>query len=203
MKERPIPFNTPMVRAIIGGRKTQTRRAVNPQPACRLFFDALHQEWSGFDSVFGEAKGIRCPYGQPGDKLWLREAWRTWASIDDFPPRSMAPNGPAIHYDADGRAPEIMGKYRPPMFMPRWASRILLEVTGVRIERLNDISEEDARAEGIIDGGCLNCGNNEPCGCADPKPDARDSFVRLWESINGDGSWHANPWVWVVEFRRL
>lgn len=71
------------------------------------------------------------------------------------------------------------------------------------IERLQDISEEDAAAEGISDGGCLNCGEPEPCGCADPKPDARDAFARLWHSINGEESWHANPWVWVVEFKRV
>jgi hypothetical protein len=90
------------------------------------------------------------------------------------------------------------------MFMPRWASRITLEITGVRVERLVDISEDDARAEGITDGGCLNCGESETnCGCLNPQPDARDSFIYLWESINGPGSWAANPWVWVVEFRRV
>lgn len=93
--------------------------------------------------------------------------------------------------------------WRPSIHMPRWASRILLEVTGVSVERLQDISEEDAAAEGISDGGCLNCGEPEPCGCADPKPDARDAFARLWHSINGEESWHANPWVWVVEFKRV
>ena len=89
------------------------------------------------------------------------------------------------------------------MFMPRWASRILLEIIDIRVERLQDISEADARAEGITDGGCLSCGEHEPCGCTNPTPDARDSYIRLWESINGADSWAANPWVWVVEFRRI
>lgn len=87
--------------------------------------------------------------------------------------------------------------------MPRWASRILLEITDVRVERLNDISEEDARAEGIIDGGCLNCGEPEPCGCANPEPDATDAFAYLWQSIYGQENWNANPWVWVIEFNRI
>jgi hypothetical protein len=90
------------------------------------------------------------------------------------------------------------------MFMPRWAGRITLVITGVRVEQLQDISEDDARAEGITDGGCLECGESETnCGCINPQPDARDSFIHLWESINGPGSWAANPWVWVVEFRRV
>jgi hypothetical protein len=88
--------------------------------------------------------------------------------------------------------------------MPRWASRIALEITAVRVERLQEITEKDARAEGIIDGGCLNCGEHEPCGCNNPQPDARDSFVWLWDSINGKTCpWSSNPFVWVIEFRRV
>lgn len=109
-----------------------------------------------------------------------------------------------IWYWADGNPTEgDWTRPRPSIHMPRWASRILLEVTSVRVERLQDISEADARAEGITDGGCTNCGNPEPCGCADPAPDARDAFCNLWQSINGDQSWIANPWVWVVEFKRV
>lgn len=94
-------------------------------------------------------------------------------------------------------------KWTPSLHMPRWASRILLEITDVRVERLNAISEEDARAEGIIDGGCLNCGEPEPCGCANPEPDATDAFAYLWQSIYGQESWNANPWVWVISFERI
>jgi hypothetical protein len=94
-------------------------------------------------------------------------------------------------------------KWVPSIHMPRWASRILLEITDVRVERLSDISEKDARAEGIIDGGCLNCGESEPCGCANPEPDATDAFAYLWQSIYGQENWNANPWVWVIEFKRV
>ena len=103
-------------------------------------------------------------------------------------------------YDADD---ELHCCWRPSIHMPRWASRILLEITDVRVERLNAISEEDARAEGIIDGGCLNCGEPEPCGCANPEPDATDAFAYLWQSIYGQDNWNANPWVWVIEFKRV
>jgi hypothetical protein len=93
-------------------------------------------------------------------------------------------------------------RWRPSIHMPRWASRITLEIAAVRVERLQDISEDDARAEGITDGGCLNCGNPEPCECASPEPSARDAFCYLWHQIHGCNSWHTNPWVWVVEFHR-
>lgn len=99
--------------------------------------------------------------------------------------------------------PATPEKWTPSLHMPRWASRILLEITDVRVERLNAISEEDARAEGIIDGGCLNCGEPEPCGCANPEPDATDAFAYLWQSIYGQDNWNANPWVWVIEFKRV
>jgi hypothetical protein len=87
--------------------------------------------------------------------------------------------------------------------MPRWASRITLGITGIRVERIQDISEHDARLEGITDGGCLSCGNHEPCHCKDPKPDARDSFCNLWGLVYGPDSWFSNPFVWVIEFKRI
>ena len=145
-----------------------------------------------------------CPYGMPGDRLWVREAWRALRRFDSMPPldiewRSM------VAYEADAptgdyrQAPHgRMGKLRPSIHMPRWVSRITLQVTTVGVERLQDISEADARAEGApellsVDGGYLE----HPMGCY------RDGFQHLWTSINGPGSWNANPWVWVVEFRRL
>jgi hypothetical protein len=195
MKERPILFSAQMVRALLDGSKTQTRRVVS----------AKHLQWienSILNFLDGKWNQRPLPYGLPGDRLWVREAWRVIDVADCFAPREITAAS-RIWYEADAPHQPGFGRYRPPMFMPRWASRITLEITGVRVERLHDISKEDARAEGITDGGCLNCGNSETdCGCLNPQPDARDSFIRLWQSINGPDSWSANPWVWVVEFKR-
>ena len=204
IKERPILFSAPMVRAILDGQKTQTRRVITGKYADPV---------SGLDKSFAK---INCRYGQPGDQLWVRESWRTSLCADDRPPRETKDHGLPFWYEADDQCkwtgatsggPSFItpGKLRPPIHMPRWGSRITLEITGIRIQRLQDMSEEDARAEGITDGGCLNCGNSEPCGCSNPQPDARDSFIWLWGSINGKApgkSWIDSPWVWVVEFRR-
>lgn len=209
MKERPILFSGPMVRAILEGRKTQTRRVWKlpswaewdsmdgGESAGRLIpKDPAHRGWYSVDEV-------ACPYGQPGDRLWVREAWSQPTTLDPGPTfyRANYPECVPAHFENVPPADQI--KWKPSIHMPRRLSRITLEITGVRVERLQDISEADARAEGVADGGCLNCGNPESCGCADPRPDARDSFCRLWQSINGEQSWHANPWVWVVEFRRI
>lgn len=183
-KERPILFSAEMVRAILDGRKTQTRRTVKLNQAGRV--QRGKQQWH----IDDPNAALACPYGQPGDRLWVRETW--------------APGATQTMYRA-GCSPDYLppdGKWRPSIHIPRWASRITLEITGVRVERLQDISEDDARDEGIEDGGCLNCGEREPCECSSPVPDARDSFAHLWQSINGPDSWDVNPWVWVVEFRR-
>jgi hypothetical protein len=184
--ERPIPFSAPMVRAILAGTKTQTRRALAPD----LFISsggAVVRMKSAVAGVTGISEA-QCPYWrQPGDRLLVREAWTTHACFDHIPPRDLTTR--SIHYLADGQIKT--GKYRPPMFMPRWASRITLEVTGVRVERLQAISEADARAEGYELG-------------APPCIDAPLRWYRhLWDQINGAGAWDANPWVWVVEFRRV
>lgn len=201
MKERPILFSAPMVRAILEGRKTQTRRVVKPQPAGKDLKSTLDGKW--FSKPFGglvlpmiEDLPIECPYGQLGDRLYVREAWATHSCFDAIPPRDLTTR--SIHYQADGKAET--GKYRQAFHMPRWASRILLEITAVRVERLNDISEADSRAEG--------------CPWSDGAPDehglptqlvveAKDEFVHLWRSINGPGSWETNPWVWVIEFKKV
>ena len=228
MKERPILFSAPMVRAILDGTKTQTRRVVKVK-------NAQYIPPSPKADIPGWAQLLRgCPYGQPGHQLWVREAWRIGAWSED--------DGTiCIDYQADGHnrrerlevpdgddflrywqqstddAIKVFGhqdrykwepgqspcRWRPSIHMPRFASRLTLEITAVRVERLSDISEADARAEGITDGGCTNCGYPEPCGCGKPSPDARDAFCRLWQSINGAASWHANPWVWVVEFKAI
>jgi len=195
MKERPILFKGEMVKAILGGRKTMTRRIVKPQP-----------DYQGFDgppryqSAFGEwgypaQRGQKCPYGRPADRLWVREAFCF-----------LIHNGTGerkTFYRADGILHNPPRGWKPSIHMPRTVSRITLDIIAIKIERLNDISEEDARTEGITNGGCLECGNDEPCDCDNPSPDARDSFINLWESINGPGSWLENPWVWVVEFKRV
>jgi len=207
MKERPILFSAPMVRAILEGRKTQTRRA-----AKHTLLETLSRIIDCGNGWWGDEEGeiqVRCPYGQPGDRLWVRE---TWAPLE-------AAGTPYIYRadaDEDGSVPYLihgspMGggvghanphRWKPSIHMPRRASRILLEVVSVRVERLQDISDADAKAEGVIwdDAGQywqpsedINC----PC-CF-----AYGAYAELWESINGPKSWDANPWVWVVEFRRV
>ena len=220
-KERPIIFSADMVNAILAGNKTQTRRVIKPQPngtwardentGCHKMYP-LDENMDGIPWWnIGGINGLpKCKYGTIGDKLWVRETWRTYASLDDISPCNIV-TGDGIKYEALGtNLPNDkgdylfgMGKCRPSIFMPRWASRILLEITDIRVERLNDISESDARNEGIIVGGCLNCGESEPCKCDNPLPDARDSFINLWERINGESSWSQNQFVWVISFKRV
>lgn len=198
MKERGMIFNGEMVRALLSGRKTQTRRHIKWKQTRFTEIGELEDgskwPWSE-DAEHACDFWHPCPFGAVGDRIWVRETWARY-NIDQ--------NCHDIAYRATTPAdwPEE-GRWRPSIHMPRWASRILLEITDVRVERLNTISEEDARAEGIIDGGCLNCGESEPCGCANPEPDATDAFAYLWQSIYGQESWNANPWVWVIEFKRV
>ncbi|PLD14553.1 hypothetical protein B6I48_10115 [Klebsiella pneumoniae] len=234
MKERGMIFNGEMVRAILDGRKTQTRRIMAPQPADdieRCIFP--NPEVIGWKSSrrhkHGSTTAHFCHYGKPGDRIWVRETWGvvSHAFSDDGLMIDWVPDRPAtaIHempfgngyysgyaiYAADGDFTwgdddgyeDGRSCWKPSIHMPKAASRILLEITDVRVERLNAISEEDARAEGIIDGGCLNCGEPEPCGCANPEPDATDAFAYLWQSIYGQENWNADPWVWVIEFKRV
>ena len=206
MKERPILFSAPMVRAILSGEKTQTRRVVKPQPKRTgdgvLMWDASHRGMR-FGSVGMDVPPnlvAHCPYGAPGDRLWVRETF----GIDDEDGSVLYFADPGTAQDAeharacDDRYP----RRRPSIHMPRWASRILLEIASVRVERLQDISEDDAQAEGIeyserFEGYCI--GLAEHFNSHDP----RQSYFSLWEAINGAGSVAANPWVWVVEFRRV
>ena len=198
MKERGMIFNGEMVRAILDGRKTQTRRPIKWK---QTRFTEIGEREDGSKWPWSEDAEHACdfwhpcPFGAVGDRIWVRETWARY-NIDQ--------NSHDIAYRAT--TPEDWpeeGRWRPSIHMPRWASRILLEITDVRVERLNAISEEDARAEGIIDGGCLNCGEPEPCGCANPEPDATDAFAYLWQSIYGQENWNANPWVWVISFKRV
>ncbi|MDX7275307.1 morphogenetic protein [Serratia marcescens] len=191
MKERPVIFNGEMVHAILDGRKTQTRRVINPQPTLS---ERTGFNWNGAaygigstyrDTVRNFANCFKvCPFGQVGDRLWVRETWAP-ESID-AEDGSYSPD-----YRATANGQPLDGRWTPSIHMPRWASRILLEITGVRVERLNDISDGDAIREG--------------CSAADMKSGdcVSDVFARLWSSIYGEESWRANPWVWVIEFRRV
>lgn len=216
MKSRPILFNGAMVRALLDGSKTQTRRVAKGERASRGMESGWYLKPYGFVTNQQFAKAA-CPYGQPGDRLWVRESYMpdpdddgTWAytqymgckgsPLSDIPMKFRKPENCIYRATWDG--PELAG-WKPSIHMPRWASRILLEIVSVRVERLNDISEEDSRAEGITDGGCLSCGEPEPCSCTMPMPDAMDAYCHLWGQINGPDSWAANPWVWCISFRRI
>ena len=213
------------MRALLDGRKTQTRRiakgvdgAVKFCPECDIngegIFVAIgEKDHTGMNPVLGATS---CPFGAVGDRIWVRETFQgplfDFDLMDSYCKDSTPFEKPEFCvYKADGvPAPEFYDaddelhcRWRPSIHMPRWASRILLEITDVRVERLNSISEEDARAEGIIDGGCVNCGEPEPCSCAHPQPDATDAFAYLWQSIYGQENWNANPFVWVIQFERV
>lgn len=208
MTERGMIFNAEMVRAILDGRKTQTRRPVkfpvhDKNLGCELAGNELAGELSA-------GNYLNSAFGKPGDRIWVREAFRVHCRATDVATLVYKASERNSWTEQTHRVPVAVcnkpatpEKWTPSLHMPRWASRILLEITDVRVERLNAISEEDARAEGIIDGGCLNCGEPEPCGCANPEPDATDAFAYLWQSIYGQESWNANPWVWVISFKRV
>lgn len=197
--ERPILFSAPMVRALLDGSKTQTRRTVKPQPS---IVHAAYEDGS-IDTNLIFRKGdnrIYCPYGQPGDRLWVRESF-------DFLPTggNDQPQACEIVYWATGSTepreapvdynPMIYGheKIRPSIHMPRWASRITLEIVSVRVERLHACNEVDAIAEGAP---WAACG-------APQEGSHKAGYAQLWEQINGPGSWDLNPWVWVIEFKRV
>lgn len=210
-KEKPIPFSAPMVRAVLAGTKTQTRRILKPQPIAMVGGGTI--PCSSFKPAAGlgqRYKPIACPYGKVGDQLWVREAWRAPTSCDHLPPRSIS-DSEAVRFLADEVVgPDAgFGKGRPGMFMPRWASRLQLEVTAVRAERLQDISEEDAKAEGIfphVRGGwhwVMHDSSNPDDWNQFGYKTAALAFQGLWELINGPESWAANPVVWAVGFRRL
>jgi hypothetical protein len=203
MTTRPIPFSAPMARAVLADAKTMTRRVA--KDADRLPPNLAGYSYNGH--AFVSTEGIhlsvypmRCPYGQPGDQLWVREAWKAHPTFDHLPPRDI-PQTHVWYMADDGYKAE--SRYRQGMHMPRWASRITLEVTQVRVERLNEISEADAQAEGIDydpgEGGTFHVHGLAGC-CSDT---AVGSYQKLWDQINGPGAWALNPWVWAVSFKRL
>jgi hypothetical protein len=229
MKERSIIFNDEMVRAILEGRKTQTRRPVklikadlNEDAAflhggsCELALKHSVQFLSGVAHSWFSCAGyvtlanFACPFGKTGDRLWVRECWQGPLFTGELPAdwRDSKYQSPEFcHYRASGDSCEFFDtddnwqqRWRPSIHMPRWASRINLEITGVRVERLQDISEADTRAEGVEahdDDGVIYYG---AYGRGDARPDM--AFQSLWKSIYGTDSWGANPWVWVIEFKQ-
>ena len=233
MTEHPILFSGEMVQAIPEGRKVQTRRVMRPQPRdANQHYDLPKWEmWGGGYPDHGRL--VKCPYGVPGDLLWVRETWATVNAYDDLKPSDI-PKGdagrwPRVWYRAtDAHEQEYhqayFGKWRPSIFMPRWASRITLEVVSVRVERVQSISEGDAEAAGV-EPIMRDTGGFEPWGAPCPEvPCYGEAFATLWDSINakrtithewedddgiihrdkvpGGYSWQSNPWVWVVEFRQ-
>lgn len=187
MKERPILFKGEMVNAILDGRKTQTRRVIKPQPNC------VHDNhrW-----VWLKEKWVDCPYGQPGDRLWVRETFCDLGA-GTIPGRILYR---ASFNDLDLEMFHQSGHgspiWHPSIFMPRWASRITLEIVNVRVERVQDISIADCVAEGIKDSNDLKY----LAGSGIEKTE----YCLLWDKINGKTyPWQSNPWVWVIEFKRI
>lgn len=221
MKERPILFSAPMVRAILEGRKTQTRRIVkfDVAPNSPHILDFYRNgQWRGaLDATTRKGNALQlCPYGVPGDLLNVKES--AWMWCERVPNGVTRTGRPKWHYVPMRVAPVHYAAKRPKKpgtdivspdtgnqwgwrlkigrFLPAWASRITLRITDVRVERLQDISEADAMAEGVPF-------TDLPQGRSKPDPLHRAQFADLWESINGPESWRANPWVWAVSFERI
>lgn len=237
MKERPILFSAPMVRAILDGTKTQTRWVVkadfmhDPKGSldAKWYFRGPRAAcWDSYETL-AELIAQHCPYGQPGDRLWVRETWRTYKSYNDSSPSDL-PWTSMFWHEADSpkiKLDALAGKLRPSIHMPRRASRITLEITGVRVERLQDISDHDCLCEGVT----VDLGGEVPITSVAGQHQhylRQGSYALLWESINGrpklptntqskrysrvaawlakhpnTTGWDANPWVWVVEFERV
>ena len=214
-KERPILFTGAMIRAILDGSKTQTRLILKLPPMqpwqhrskgwyflpeCSHSLEDPNNFVAGFSDGTGTIINIKCPYGipafvpfnRPADRLWVRETWSVSSAHDYLSPKDI-PSSARVDYAADGSSGYIFSKKRPSIFMPRWASRITLEITAIRAERLQDISGPDCWAEGIAHAGW--------------DPERYGSVVEcyrdLWQSIHGPGSWDANPWLWVIQFQRI
>ena len=190
MKERPILFSTPMVQAILQGRKTQTRRVVKmPDSAYNPYYSLDNKEFFYYKDGWGGNK-LKCPYGQVGDVLWVRETW-AYTMVQDETKLGYV-------YKADEYI-ENEVKWKPSIHMPKEACRLKLRITNIRVERLQDISPKDVVKEGIegSDGHWKNYLNGGE------ELYRTDSFRTLWQSINGEQSWDDNLWVWVIEFERL
>lgn len=208
MKDLPILFSGGMVRAILADRKVNTRRIVKLPPSYEAgevgHADRCGDGWALYCDP-GPSILLRCPYGQPGDRLWVRETWRP-----DCRGNPGESDVRGIHYRADdtyqSRPRDLMltiegrmdSRWRPSIHMPRWASRLTLEVTSVDVERLQAITEEGAKAEG--------CGLRPGGQDTNAATTARVRFENLWTEINGKregADWASNPWVWVIGFKRV
>ena len=216
MTERPIIFSGPMVRAILDGRKTQTRRAVKPKypieffggkgeegdPRCWGYGPCDDGTWALLDNRDGDSESwqIPCPYGVSGDRLWVRETWGLHRDYERVYETDKKPCVGFLGYlatDDDDSCPKtIINRWRPSIHMPRWASRITLEVVEVRVQRVQDISEADAVAEG--------CRQHESA-ILSRAVGYRATFRELWDSLNANRGhgWATNPWVWAITFKRL
>jgi len=207
MRERPIIFNADMVRAVLDGRKTQTRRLVNPEPDSPQLLEARTAESGCVYAIHANRSNVHqgrfrwdCPFGQPGDRLWVRETFRVHSRATDLATLVYKASEQQSWTQQTHRVPiekcnkpAVVDKWTPSIHMPRWASRITLEITGVRVERLRDLSEQDAESEGVM----------PPAGGVLPGWEHRINFRDLWMSIYGADNWEANPWVWVIEFKRV
>ncbi|HDK6379829.1 TPA: hypothetical protein M4180_002692 [Klebsiella pneumoniae] len=212
MKERGMIFNGEMVRAILDGRKTQTRRIIKDCTVGRDQISKFIQIEKKFIGCYPEdvPELIRecCPYGVPGDRIWVREAFRVHSRATDVATLVYKASERNSWTEQTHRVPVAVcnkpatpEKWTPSLHMPRWASRILLEITDVRVERLNAISQEDAQAEGMELTGWRPTYSDPDSGGEVMTP--YDNFAELWSSIYGEGSWKADPWVWVIEFKRV
>jgi len=196
MREHPLLMKGPLVRATLEGRKTQTRRPIKPQPDDDIVdvkYDAIADLWLGSthednDLGYTFSWAMRCPLGQAGDRLWVRETFQAWRKVghesDEWEPIGVkaASFGDTIEYRATSKS---TGPWTPSIHMPRWACRLVLPLVSVRVERVQDITDEDARAEGV-----------EPI-----EGSYREGFRAMWQDIYA--TWDANPWVWVAEWKEI
>ncbi|HBR0482725.1 TPA: hypothetical protein L9G90_005426 [Klebsiella pneumoniae] len=197
MTERGMIFNAEMVRAILDGRKTQTRRPIKWK---QTRFTEIGEREDGSKWPWSEDAEHACdfwhpcPFGAVGDRIWVRETWNKYGGLLTY-------RADRDWIDDMRKETVCTAKWVPSIHMPRWASRILLEITDVRVERLNSISQEDAQAEGLELTGWRPTYSDPDSGGEVMTP--YDNFAELWSSIYGDESWQANPWVWVIEFKRV
>lgn len=213
MNERAILFSAPMVRANLEGRKSMTRRTMKDQPERQPVPQNDDKLWWQEDIACSDGvvktNYYRCPYGGIGDVLWVRETW-TWEGDTSY--KDLLPIG-SFWYKADFEKNEGPAKWKSSIFMPREACRLKLEIVNIKIERLNNISEEDAVAEGVERAGTgWKCyrkissgrhrGEDHPYNVVSNRSPVF-SYMELWENINGEGSWSKNPWVWVIEYKKL
>ena len=216
MKEHPLLMNGPLVRATLEGRKTQTRRPIKPQPDDDIVdveYDAIADLWLGNtqednDLGYTSSWAARCPLGKAGDRLWVRETFQAWRKVghesDEWEPICVkaASFGDTIEYRATSKS---TGPWTPSIHMPRWACRLVLPLVSVRVERVQDITEEDAKAEGVEPVLMRGIGSYPEW----MRPTMREvgghqkAFELLWKQIYGDALWDANPWVWVAEWDHI